>query len=128
MSKKKAHGLFDEHFRLEKIDTLKDPLIKLNAIINREDFRLLIDNAFPQTDPSKGGRPNYDRVMMFLVLIIQRIYNLSDDAAEFQILDRMSFNRFLGLELCDNVPDSKTIWHFREQMSRESSLTVLLSF
>ena len=116
MSKKRTHGLFDEHFRLEKINTLKDPLVKLNAIINWEDFRPIIDNAFPINEPSKGGRPNYDRVMMFKVLVIQRIYNLSDDAAEFQILDRMSFNRFLGLQLCDSVPDSKTIWHYREQL------------
>lgn len=116
MSNKKSRSLFDEHFRLEKINTLKDPLMKLNSIIRWEDFRPIIDTAFPVNDPSKGGRPNYDRVMMFKVLIIQRIYNLSDDAAEFQILDRMSFNRFLGLELCDNVPDSKTIWHYREQL------------
>jgi IS5 family transposase len=116
MSNKKSRSFFDEHFRLEKINTLKDPLVKLNAIIRWEDFRPIIDTAFSVNDPSKGGRPNYDRVMMFKVLIIQRIYNLSDDAAEFQILDRMSFNRFLGLELCDNVPDSKTIWHYREQL------------
>lgn len=116
MSNKKSRSFFDEQFRLEKINTLKDPLVKLNAIIRWEDFRPIIDTAFAITDPSKGGRPNYDRVMMFKVLIIQRIYNLSDDAAEFQILDRMSFNRFLGLELCDNVPDSKTIWHYREQL------------
>lgn len=116
MSTKKSRGLFDEHFRLEKINTLKDPLVKLNAIIRWEDFRPIIDAAFTASDPSKGGRPSYDRVMMFKVLIIQKIYNLSDDATEFQILDRMSFNRFLGLELCDNVPDSKTIWHYREQL------------
>jgi len=116
MSNKKPRSLFDDHFRLEKISTLKDPLVRLNSIIRWEDFRPVIDTAFPVNNPSKGGRPNYDRVMMFKVLIIQRIYNLSDDAAEFQILDRMSFNRFLGLELSDNVPDSKTIWHFREQL------------
>jgi len=116
MSNKKSRSFFDEHFRLEKINTLKDPLVKLNSIIRWEDFRPIIDASFSVNDPSKGGRPNYDRVMMFKVLIIQRIYNLSDDAAEFQILDRMSFNRFLGLELCDNVPDSKTIWHYREQL------------
>ena len=71
MSKKRTHGLFDEHFRLEKINTLKDPLVKLNAIINWEDFRPIIDNAFPINEPSKGGRSNYDRVMMFKVLVIQ---------------------------------------------------------
>jgi IS5 family transposase len=116
MSTKKTRGLFDEHFRLDKINTLKDPLTALNEIIKWEDFRSIIEGAFADVNPSKGGRPPYDRVMMFKVLVLQRMYNLSDDAAEFQILDRMSFNRFLGLELCDNVPDSKTIWNFREQL------------
>jgi transposase, IS5 family len=118
MSKKKERGLFDDHFRLEKIGTMRDPLILLNEIVNWEDFRPIIDTAFSKVDPSKGGRPAYDRVMMFKVLILQRMYNLSDDSAEYQILDRMSFNRFLGIELCDDVPDAKTIWHYREQLVR----------
>lgn len=53
---------------------------------------------------------------MFKALLIQSLYNLSDDQLEFQILDRASFKRFLGLKKSDKVPDSKTFWHFREQL------------
>ncbi len=56
--------------------------------------------------------------MMFKILVLQALYNLSDDQAEFQIRDRLSFMRFLGLGLSDKVPDAKTIWLFREFMVR----------
>lgn len=57
-----------------------------------------------------GGRPAYDYILMFKIVILQKMYNLSDDRTEFQINDRMSFMRFLGLNLNDRVPDRKTIW------------------
>ena len=59
---------------------------------------------------------------MFKILVIQSLYNLSDGAVEYQILDRISFMRFLGLSLGDRVPDAKTIWLFREQLTT-SNLT-----
>jgi hypothetical protein len=49
---------------------------------------------------------------MFKVLVLQTLYTLSDEATEFQIRDRLSFMRFLHLELEDSVPDAKTIWRF----------------
>jgi len=49
--------------------------------------------------------------------VLQSLYNLSDDKTEFQIRDRLSFMRFLGLSLGDAVPDAKTIWLFREQLT-----------
>jgi IS5 family transposase len=122
MRKTKSRGLFDEHFRLEKISKIKDPLEQLNQFIRWEDFRPIIDKAFPVTDPSVGGRPSFDRVMMFKVLVLQRMYNLSDDSTELQILDRLSFCRFLGIGLHDDVPDSKTIWHFREQLKKHDTI------
>ena len=54
---------------------------------------------------------------MFKILILQRIYNISDDQTEFQINDRMSFMRFLGLALGETVPDAKTIWNFRNELA-----------
>jgi len=122
MHKKKTRGLFDEQFRLEKISKIKDPLEKLNRFIDFESFRPVIDEAFPKNDPVLGGRPPYDRIMMFKILILQRMYGLSDDSMEYQILDRLSFSRFLGLELCDDVPDSKTIWAYREQLKAHDTI------
>jgi len=49
---------------------------------------------------------------------VQTLYTLSDDQTEYQIKDRLSFMRFVGLELCDLVPDAKTIWLYRETLAR----------
>jgi IS5 family transposase len=57
-------------------------------------------------------------VMMFKVLVIQAANNLSDERAEFLINDRLSFMRFLGLELSDRIPDARTIWLFREKLAK----------
>ena len=64
----------------------------------------------------KGVCRPFDYVMMFKILILQRYYNLLDDQIEYQINDRMSFMRFLNLTISDDIPDSKTVWNFREQM------------
>lgn len=63
---------------------------------------------------------------MFKVLVLQVLYGLSDDQAEFQILDRRSFGRFLGLDDGDKVPDAKTIWLFREQLTVAGAVERLL--
>jgi IS5 family transposase len=54
-------------------------------------------------------------VLMLKVLVLQQLNSLSDDRIEYQIRDRLSFMRFLGMELEDPVPDAKTVWSFREQ-------------
>ena len=59
----------------------------------------------------------YDRVLLFKILILQRLYNISDDEIEYQINDRLSFMRFLDLSLADDVPDSKTIWLFKNKLA-----------
>lgn len=112
----KARGLFDEQFRLEKLSKQKDPLEKLSSYIDFEYFRKPLKKFFNKTsEPSKGGRPAYDYVLMFKILILQRYYNLSDDSIEYAVLDRLSFMRFLGLGIKDMVPDAKTIWLFSRQ-------------
>lgn len=127
MRKNKARGLFEDQFRQEKITNMKDPLEQLNHFIRWEDFRPVIDKAFAVTDPSLGGRPPFDRVMLFKVLVLQRMYNLSDDNTEYQILDRHSFCKFLGIDSYAQVPDSKTIWHYREQLKKHDIVHEIFS-
>ncbi len=111
-------GLFDDHFVLENLTKLGDPLQKLNEYIDWNIFKPALEKAFQDElkDRSKGGRPAFDRLMLFKALLIQSLYNLSDDQLEYQIIDRASFKRFLGLKKSDKVPDSKTFWFFREQL------------
>ena len=56
---------------------------------------------------------------------MQRLYNLSDDQTEYQINDRMSFMRFLGINLCDKVPDAKTIWKFKNDLAETETVDKL---
>jgi IS5 family transposase len=108
-------GLFDVDFRLQEIDQV-DPLVKLNETIDWELFRPYAESI--RERKSAAGRPPLDAVLMFKILILQSLYNLSDDALEYQIRDRLSFMRFVGLTLADRVPDAKTIWLFREQLTQ----------
>jgi len=116
MRNKNERGFFDEQFRLEKLTDQNDPLVKLLQQINWEQFRRILTNAFEREEKGVGGRTPFDYVMMFKILVLQRYYNLSDEQMQFQILDRLSFMRFLGLTLSDSVPDEKTIWLFRENL------------
>ena len=111
-------GLFDVEERLMKLSEVKDPLVRLKQRVNWEQFRPILESVLRKERDGKGGRRPFDYVLMFQILILQRYYNLSDDQAEFQILDRISFMRFLGLKISDKVPDSKTIWHFREVLTK----------
>jgi hypothetical protein len=76
-------------------------------------------------DGSQGGRPPFDPVILFKVLIIQAANNLSDERAEFLISDSLSFMRFLGLSLSDRMPDARTIWLFREKPTKADAIQPL---
>ena len=112
----KQKGFFDEEDCLKKLSGLGDPLEKLNEFIEWEDFRGILVKALKKEAQGPGGRPPFDYVMMFKILILQKLYNMADDKTEFQINDRFSFRRFLGMQLYDTVPDAKTIWNFREEL------------
>ncbi len=111
------YSFFDQDIRLSKLSELGDPLERLNTGIDFEFFRELLEIRLSKEPKGKGGRPPYDYVLMFKILILQGYYNLSDDQAEYQINDRMSFMRFLNLTISDDIPDSKTIWHFSERLT-----------
>ena len=112
----KQKGFFDEEDSLKKLSSLGDPMEKLNEFIDWEQFRDKITKALKKEAKGPGGRPPFDYVMMFKILILQKLYNMSDDKTEFQINDRLSFRRFLDIQMHDTVPDAKTIWNFREEL------------
>lgn len=110
-------SFWDESRRLDKLSELGDCLVRLQKAINWNIFVSTLKRVFRKSAKGPGGRPPYDYLMMFKILVLQRIYNLSDDQTEYQINDRMSFMRFLGLRIEDKVPDAKTIWAFRNALS-----------
>ena len=108
-------SFFDLDDRHQKLNE-RDPLVSLNRLIDWEDFRATLNKVREKPRKSSAGRKPFDVVMMFKVLVLQHLYNLSDDELEYQIRDRFSFCRFLGLNPEDRTPDAKTIWLFREQL------------
>jgi len=104
-------GLFDDHFLMEKLTKLGDPLLKLNKFNNWKILESPINEAFKNEDRdlSRESRLPFNRLILFKALIIQSLYNLSDDQLEYQIIDRASFKRFLGLKKSDKVTDSKNV-------------------
>jgi IS5 family transposase len=110
-------GLLDWQIRFKQLDNGGDPLPKIQKVVNWQQFHSLLEAVRDKEHKSNAGRKPFDPILMLKVLILQSLYNLSDEQMEFQIRDRLSFMRFLGLSLGDTVPDAKTIWLFREQLT-----------
>jgi hypothetical protein len=107
---------FDVDDRLRRLSDLGDQLEAFRAAVDFEIFRPHLDAALAYSNRAQGGRPPFDPVMMFKILV-QATNNLSDERAEFLINDRLSF-MFLGLGLSDRIPDARTIWLFREKLTK----------
>ena len=118
-------GFFDVDDRLKRLSDLGDQLEAFRAAVDFEIFRADLMSALAYSDGAQGGRPPFDAVMMFKILVIQAANNLSDERTEFLINDRLSFMRFLGLGLSDRVPDARTIWLFRERLTKAGAIQTL---
>ncbi|MCF6299326.1 MAG: IS5 family transposase [Thiomicrorhabdus sp.] len=112
-------SFFDLENRHKKLDE-RDNLIWLKEVIDWEAFRETLNKSREKPRKSKAGRKPFDVVLMFKALVLQHLYNIGDDELEFQIRDRYSFCRFLGLSPEGRIPDAKTIWLFREQLTKKS--------
>ena len=127
MSTIKYPGFFDIAERAGKLTQLGDPLVGLNERIDWEAFRTNLSRVHEKPRKSSAGAKPIDVVLMFKVLVLQQLHNLSDDRIEYQIRDRLSFMRFLGLQLEDRVPDAKTVWLFRERLKHAGLIDVLFT-
>ena len=120
-------GFFDLDERYESLSRCGDPLELLAREIPWESFRYPIKKALRKPKKSKAGRKAFDPVMMFKIVVLGSLYNLSDQQMEFQIRDRLSFMRFLGLGLDDRVPDEKTIWLFKDTLAQKKVIGKLFA-
>lgn len=121
-------GLFDEQFNTEKLSQIGNPLERIVDIVDFEMFRnTLEDTLLNKEKKSNAGAKPIDVVMMFKILILQRYYGLGDTQLEYQIIDRISFKKFLGLESGDKVPDEKTVWAFRETLTTKGLVEKLFT-
>nr|WP_233411084.1 transposase [Rugamonas sp. CCM 8940] len=118
-------SLFAEHEREDRRTRIGDPLVGLTKHVDFDALAASIDAAAPRPSRAKGGRPPYPTVLMVKILVLQQLYNLADDALEYQLLDRRSFLQFLDLTESSSIPDAKTIWLFRDRLAQAGAGTLV---
>ena len=120
-------GLFGLSDQLKRLSDCGDPLETMGRVVDFEVFRPALEKALAYGDGAKGGRPPYDPVAMFKVLILAAQNTVSDARMEFLIRDRLSWLRFLGFDLGAVTPDENTIRLFREKLTRAGAIDALFS-
>ena len=114
-------GLFDADKRLAALSAKGDPLEAIDRLVPWESFRVDIEAVVLTPDEmrkSSAGRKPLDAIVMFRMLVLQALNNLSDEQVEYQVRDRLSFTRFLRLGIEDSIPDATTVWLFREKLAK----------
>ena len=123
-------GFFDIADRYAALDAKNDPLVKIDQVVPWEEFRARLEAVWRTPDAARksaAGRKPWDALVMFKAIVLCALYNLSDDQVEYQLRDRLSFIRFLGLGLEDRVPDAKTVWLYREQLAQAGEVEALFA-
>ncbi|WP_264779059.1 IS5 family transposase [Gluconobacter sphaericus] len=123
----KQPGFFDVEERLARSSGLGDQLEAFSRTVDFEAFRRDLEQALACSDGSKGGRPPFDPVMMFRILVIQTLNNLSDERTEYLINGCLSCMCFLGLGLSERMPDARTAWLFRERLTQAGAIEGLFN-
>lgn len=123
-------GFFDIADRYAGLDAKMDPLARIDAVVPWEQFRPRLEAVWrvrPEERKSPAGRKPWDAVVMFKAIVLCALYNLSDEQVEYQLRDRLSFMRFLGLGLEDAVPDATTVWLYRERLAQAGAIEALFA-
>lgn len=118
-------GFWDLQSRQQTLASKKDFLARLDRLVPWETFRPTLKKIREKPRQSKAGRKPLDEVLLFKMLVLQRLYNISDEDLEYQVNDRLSFMQFLHLGLEDRVPDATTVWLFREQLQKQGLVEAL---
>jgi IS5 family transposase len=111
-------GFWDEQQRVAKLQEKKPILTRLAESIPWESFRFLLDKGYSQERKSNAGRKRIDPLILFKMLVLQQLFNLSDEEIEFQVNDRRSFEEFVGLGVMNSIPDATTVAFFRERLRK----------
>lgn len=121
-------NLFEEEITLQALSSMGNPLEELVHYVDFEMFRPTLEDVLIKKDcKTAAGRPQYDAVLIFKVIFLQRYYGLGDEQIQYQIIDRTSFRNFLGIHTVDEVPDEKTVWHYRNKLSKKGTFDTLFA-
>lgn len=121
-----GENLFEEELTIAALSAMGNPLEQLTALVDFEMFRPELEDILVKKDrKSAAGRPRFDVVLMFKVIFLQRYYGLGDKQIQYQVIDRTSFRRFLGIRTVDEIPDEKTVWHVKNILSKAGTFDTL---
>ena len=119
MRQQKEKTMLELEKRYQKLEEKKSTLVILNEMIPWDIFKNTLEVINVKPRKSNAGRKSFEVLLIFKMLILQKLYNLSDEELEYQINDRLSFMKFLGLGIEDKVPDATTLWLFREKIKEK---------
>lgn len=123
----KQYTFFGDHGALESLTQQGDRLVELDRYIQWAPLVAVahkIWRAEAERKASCGAKP-WDTEVMLRIIVLKRLYNLSDEQMEYQLRDRLSFLRFVRLGLGDLVPDSRTIWLYSDQLAKADGARAL---
>ena len=118
-------GFWDEQERVSKLKNKKPVLTCLSESIPWEAFRPLLDKGYSQERKSNAGRKRIDPLILFKMLVLQQLFNLSDEEVEFQVNERRTFEQFVGLGVMHDIPDATTVAFFRERFRKANVIDML---
>jgi len=116
-------SIFDYQEHVTRLSKRKTSLDALNEVINWKAFLPILRKSFKHQKKHVGGRPSYDMLFMFKILVLQRIHNLSEEATECAVLERLTWHRFLGIHVGSHFPDKNTIWSYKQSLIQSDALT-----
>lgn len=116
--------LFADQQHKQALDKLGDPLTEIETCIDFAALAAEVDRIAPRPSSPQGGRPPFPTETMVRILVLKRLYNLSDEQMEYQLLDRMSYKRFCGLAQATNIPDRTTVWVFENRIGEAGAKAI----
>jgi transposase, IS5 family len=120
-----APGFFDAEELLQRVAQTDHVLFRINKLVDWERFRPILTEVFKIVPKKPGGRPPYDRMMMFKVMVIKHLYNIPDGQMEIRLLGDLHYRVFLGLSLADATPDEKSIWLYHNKLCQSGKILEL---
>jgi len=116
-------SIIDGAFNRRKKNSRSDTLLEdINKFVNWEPLVDICGDIFKK---SNRGRPTIPIIFSLKCLFLQSLYGLSDPGLEDALIDRLSFQRFLGIGFDEDIPDFSTIWRFRERLVKAELFNTL---
>jgi IS5 family transposase len=125
MARKQVGQLgFEDGLVAQRRGRQRDDLEAISALIDWAGIEAVLA---PVMSHARKGEPSWPALVLFKALLLQRWHDLSDEKLEENLIDRLSFQRFCGLSLMDDVPDHSTLWRFREKLAKAGLIESLFA-